>query len=355
MRQKNAPISTRGFGLSGISVFYLSVIYLALMWLGLLILIPLVHFFPAVKGKNWILAVPCLLVTGMLLAHLLSSFYRVILTEDRVVLSWLRIPLRKLFEQDMRLFCAVGNEREDVLCLTSRTVEEMALLEEKHLLRSFVTKYDVPLIKKKNDWQDVLARKYLNRMRRSPLGIFSDKQILFMTMDPVVQHKIHSLYPQLPYKNYTGVTRNRKNTFFNPKTAPCFWMPTDPCSVEIMDDGIVLRTKKEIKRRFVPEKIRTIVRVDIFRSYDKFFPHHLPVLYVSVYTPEEMVGISKETESSPILQAYRYAEREALHWYVKKENGCNLPCSPEILSQLKSLCGHAQWIDISDGWICDCP
>ena len=127
-------------------------------------------------------------------------------TENMVVLSWLCIPLRRLSVDTLQLFCAVGNEREDVLCLTSRTIEEMALLEEKHLLRNYFTKYNVPFLKKYADWQDAFAKKYLNRIRISPLGIFRDKKTLFMPMDPVTQLQIHKLYPQLPYKNYTGIT-----------------------------------------------------------------------------------------------------------------------------------------------------
>ena len=245
MRSHNTSnLKTHGFGLSCVSVFYISIIYIASIWAWLLLLIPLTHLFPLIKNNDWIIALPWLLVLGLLVLHLLSSFYTVTLTEKTVILSWLRIPLRRLSVDALQLFCAVGNEREDVLCLTSRTIEDMAFLEEKHLLRNYFTKYDVPLLKKKADWQDALAKKYLNRMRRSPLGAFRDRNTLFMTMDPVVQHQIHKLYAYLPYKNYTGITDYKATPFFDKTKAPSFRMEIEPCSVEIQEDAVVLYTKK---------------------------------------------------------------------------------------------------------------
>ena len=357
MRSKSSlALKTRGFGLSGVSAFYISIIYMVSMWLWLLLLIPLAHFFPLIiKNNVWFLALPCLLILALFVLHLLSLFYTVTLTKNTVILSWLRIPLRKVPVDTLRLFCAVGNEREDVLCLTSRTIEDMALLEEKHLLRNYFTKYDVPLLKKKADWQDALAKKYLNRMRRSPLGAFRDRNTLFMTMDPVAQHQIHKLYAHLPYKNYTGITDHKAAPFSDQTKAPCFWMPIDPCSVAIQEDAVVLYTKKEEKRRFSLGDIKTIVRVDVFRSYDKYFPHHLPVLFLSVRSLADITEKDVAAEDDLILQVYRYAAKEALRWSVKKDDCCNLPYTPEIVSHLHTLCPDAQWVDISDGWIANTP
>ena len=349
--ESSSDLKVRGFGLSGVSVFYISIIYIVSMWVWLLLLIPLAHFFPLIKNNDWIVALPCLLILALLVLHLLSAFYTVTLTKNMVILSWLHIPLRKIPVDTLRLFCAVGNEREDVLCLTSRTIEDMALLEEKHLLRNYFTKYDVPLLKKKADWQGALARKYLNRMRRSPLGIFRDKKTLFMTMDPVAQHQIHKLYAHISYKNYTGISGYKATPFFDKTTAPCFWMPIEPCSVKIQEDAVILYTQKEEKRRFLLRDIKTIVRVDIFRSYDKHFPHHLPVLFLSVRSLEEMTQRGDSSDDKQLLQVYRYAEKEAMRWSVKKDDCFNLLYTPEFVLHLHALCPDAQWVDISEGWL----
>jgi len=353
--ESTSTLKTHGFGLSGVSIFYISIIYIVSMWVWLLLLIPLAHFFSPIKDNDWIVAFPCLLILALMMLHLLSSFYTVTLTEGMVVLSWLHIPLRRIPVDTLRLFCAVGNEREDALCLTTHTIEDMALLEEQHLLRNFFTKYDVPFLKKKADWQDTLAKRYLNRMRRSPRGIFRDKKTLFMTMDPVAQHQIHKLYTHLPYKNYTDITGYKTNPYFDNTKAPCLWMPTAPCSVEVREDAVVLYTKKEEKRRIPLRNIKTIVRVDIFRSYNKHFPHHLPVLFLSVRSVEEMSREVVKSEDNQLLQVYRYATKEAMRWSVKKDDCCNLPYTPELVSRLQALCPDAQWVDISNGWIFDTP
>lgn len=356
MKRKPASVlKTRGFGLSGVSVFYISVIYIAFLWVWLLLLIPLTHFFPRIKGNDWIIALPCLLSFALIVLHLLSSLYTVTLTETTVTLSWLRIPLRRLPADAFRLFCAVGNGREDVLCLTCRGIADMALLEERHLLRNPLTKYDVPLLRKKADWQDILAGKYLNRMRRSSLGIYRDRMTLFLTMDPVVQHQIHGRYPHLPYKNYTGITKDKTDSFFDPAKAPCLRTPFSHCSVALREEAVVLSVKKEVKRKLLLQDIKTIVRVDIFRAYHRHTPHHIPVLFLSVRSMDEMAEKAAAPGENPLLQVYRYAVKEAQRWSVKRDDCCNLPCTPETVSRLSALCPDAQWVDISDGWLSDTP
>ena len=357
MERQNASVKARGFGLSGASLLYLSIYYIVVMLLCLLFLFPLEHFFPSLRGLEWILIVPYMLPVVMLIVHLLFSFCTVTLTEEAIVLSWLCIPLRRISPSDLRLFCAVGNGREDVLCLTSRTIAEMAVLEEQCLLRNFFTKYDVPIYKKRSHWQDTFCAKYLNRLRRSPRVLFRDKKILFLAMDPVLQCQIRDLYPQLPYKNYTGIVEYKSDLFSDTTIVPYFGAgaPFAPCSASFREGEILLQTKKEIKKRIPLDSIKSIVRVDIFRAYDKMFPHHVSVLFLSVYSPEEMANMAKKSEKDQLLTAYRYAESQVLRWSVKREDSCNLPCTAETAAQLHQLCPQAHWISIADSWLSDRP
>ena len=354
MKGQATAIKTHGTDLSK-SLIYIWFFYMAAICVWGLLFALLSHFLPFIVN-DWVLFFPWIITTVLLVCYMVFSFrYTVTLTEETIVRSWLGIPLCKYSVSDLQIFCAVGDEREDLLCLTSRTVEEMAQLEERKLLRSFISKHDVPFLKKRADWQDVLARKYLNRLRRSPLGSFRDKKTLFMALDLGVQQQIRCLYPNLPYKNYTGITKNKAYFYFNKAAIPYFGMPTDLYFAEFQNDHIILRTKKQIKRRIPFADIKTIVRVEIFRPGDKYFPHHLPVLFLSVYQPEEMAKRARRLENDPILQAYRYAEREAMWWTAKREDCCNLPYTEETVAKLRRLCGHAQWIDISDGWLLDSP
>jgi hypothetical protein len=354
MHSSHPTIQARGFGLSESSILYLGLLYIAAMWAWILLFVPLVKVFPVLK-QEWLGYFPMYFVPVLLLAHILGSFFTVSLSQEAITLFWFGIRIRSISPAELKFFCAVGNEREDLLCLSTRSLEETAQLEEKHLLKNYFTKYEVDLVGRQKNPQDVLARKYLNRMRRSILGRHRDRKILLLRMDPVVQQQLRWLYSQLLYKNYTGVSNHKAIMFWDKTKPPCFCMPDARDSVEVQKDAVVLRRKQEMMRQFLPGSIQTIVRVDIFRGYDKFFPHHLPVLFLSVYSPAEMAAMTKTPEPSEQLQAYRYAQREVSYWTIKKEHCCNLLYTDENVSRLKNLFPAAQWIDISDSWLLDTP
>ena len=349
--ESKISVKTRGSGRSGASIMYCGLICYGSMLVWIMLLNPLKHFFSMMN--DWLTVLPGLLVFSLEVLHLLSAFYTATLTKDMVIISWMHIPLRKIPVDTLRLVCAVGNEQEDALCLTTRSVAEMAQLEEKLLLRNYFTKYDVPFIKKKADWQDALARKYLLRMWGRSFGIFRDKTTLFIPMDAVVQHQIRKLYPQLPYKNYTCITGKQGTPYLDKTKAPCLAMPLENLSVDVQEDAIVLYTKKEEKRRFLLRDVKTIVRVDVFWPSNKYFPHHCPLLFLSAHSLLDAIqeGMAEER----LFQVYQTAAKEAKRWTVKKDDCCNLPCTPEIVSRLRALCPDAQWIDISEGWLNNTP
>ena len=349
MEQRNASIKLRGFGLSGASVDHIWFIFAGALWACLLILLTLSQFF---RIPEWVTWSPYLLIAVMFVAHLLSALYTVTLTKETVVLSWLGIRLRRYAVKDLRTFCAVGNGREDVLCLTCHTIEQMALLEEERRLRSWITRHEVPFLKRKPDWQEGLAKMYLDRIRRSPLGILRDSKTLLMPMDPVAQHRLRALYPQLPYRNYTGINGSLSH---DRTTVTRLWMLSSEYSVDLREDAIALSTKKEVKWTLSPEDIKTVVRVDHFQSYARHLPHHLPTLFLSVHAPEELAGMAQCPEEDPVLRAYRYAETEARQWSVKTQSHCALDHTAETEARLRTLCGNAQWIDISESWMQNSP
>lgn len=347
--ESKISVKTWSCGLSGKSVMYTCLIGYGSMLAWILLLLPLKHFWPIINDHNWIVVLPPLLIALLWVLHLLSGIYTVTLTKDMLVLSWMHIPLCKMPIDKLRLFCAVGNEQEDALCLTTRTVEDMAQLEEKLLLRNYFTKYDVPFIKKKADWQDALAKKFLMRMWRYPFRIFRDQTTIYMPMDPILQHQIRNLYPQLPYKNYTCITSRQATPYFDKTKVPCLAMPLENYSVDVQEDAIVLHTKKEEKRRYLLRDVKTIARVDIFCPSNKYFPHHFPLLFLSAHS---LVDATQEGAAEErLLQAYQTAKKEAMRWTVKKDDCCNLPYTPELASRLRTLCPNAQWVDLSDGWL----
>lgn len=356
MNINDTSVKMRISGLGGYTSSYvISIISLASMFIWSLLLTLLIGLFPSIRRYDWLVLLPYLLPVVFIIFAIFSLFYTVTLTKDTVLLSWLNIPIRRLPARDLKLFCTVGNMCEYQLCLTYYTVCEMSQAEEEKLLRNVFTKYDVPRIKKKSNYLDILAKKYLIRMYRSPLRIFRSASTIFIPMNPVVQQRISLLYPEIPYKNYTDIPQKRWNSFINKDTVPYLRMPLDSRPVSFQDNEIILHIDKSLTRKISLDDIRTIVRLDIFRMYQKNSPHHLPILFLSSHTPEEMSNAVEKQGDNDILRAYRYAEREAKRWTYHRDDSCLLHYTQENADRLRSQCINAQWIDISDSWILHHP
>ena len=362
MKQQSFHLKVHGFGLSGASIFYLFFIYIACIVLWALALLPLGYFFPALMQHDWAVLMPYLIVVLILLVHACASFVTVSLDEKEIRVFYLGIPIRKIPVSELRLFCAVGNGRENILCLTTHGIAEMAAWQEKKLVRNYFTKYDVPFIKKKSNWQDVLARKYLNGLRKSPRGVFKDRDVVFLEIEPVLQVLLRSMYPQLPYKNYTEIKATSIITYQPLNMVPCFTLQAALYYVSIQEDGIHISTKKNPVFYIAAQSVKTVVRVDVFRDYDRMYPDHIPILFVSTLSADELAAkapqtiYGENTDAFPnkrALLAYAYASRAALGWRVKYQDQCPLLCTQTHITQLRECCPQAEWIDLSENWLND--
>ena len=361
-KNHNTGITAHGFALSGAAVMYLFVIYIGVMWGFLIALIPLVHFFPVLKEHDWLTILPSLLIVVILLLHILCSFYTVVLNANSVMIKWFGITVRKIPVARFKVFCAVGNEREDVLCLSCYSINEMANKQERRLLRSFLYKHDVPLRKRRTDWQDSFAREYLNHLRKSPFSIFRERDVIMIEMHPALQYAIRQMYPQLPYRNYTGVTSYHASRFgsFPDDRAVCFPSQLHEYEVHMEPDGIHIRTKKE-EISFIPaQQIKTVVRVDIFKGYEKYYPHHIPLLYISSIPEEELAlhtaskgyGIFRlNIPTGQSLMAMTAATYLALRWTKKKKDSCVVYHTEKNLAAIQSLYTHVQFNNIATCWL----
>ncbi len=362
MKQQSFHLKVHGFGLSGASFFYTSFIFTVLSVLWLLTLLLLGYFFPALTQYELLVSMPYLIVMFILLVHACASFVTVTLDEKEIRVFYFGIPIRKIPVSQLRLFCAVGNGMENILCLTTHGIEEMAAWQEKKLLRNCFAKYDVPFIKKKSNWQDVLAQKYLSGLRKSPWGVFKDRDVVFLGMQPVLQVLIRVMYPQLPYKNYTEIKSTSKSTYLPKNMIPCFALQAALYYTTIQEDGIHISTKKKPISHIAAQSVKTVVRVDIFKNYERNWPDHIPMLFVSTLSAEELAAkapqtmFSESTDAFPnkrALLAYAYASRAAMRWRVKYQDCCPLPCTQTFMTQLRECCPQAEWIDLSESWLND--
>ena len=103
--------------------------------------------------------------------------------------------LRQLPVADMKLLCVVGDDQAQYLCLSGWSLEELAQRREKSLQRGFLTRQDLPLLKRNPDWQECFAKEYLLRSG----NFFRKIPVLWIPFDPVVAIFLRRLYPQLPF------------------------------------------------------------------------------------------------------------------------------------------------------------
>lgn len=358
----NTRIKAPGFALSGAAVMCLYFIYMGVVLGLLLIFFLLAHFFPALKEYEWLIVAPSILVAVILLLHLLCSFYTVILEPDMVTLKWFGISVRRISAAKFKTFCAVGNGREDVLCLSCYSVNEMADMQERRLLRSFLDKHNVHFLKRRADWQNSFAREYLIKLRNSPFSIFRERNAVMLEMHPALQYAIWQMYPQLPYMNYTGVTSYYASKYDSVREnkAVCFSLQVYESEVHIQTDGIHI-CNKEDEVSFIPaQQIKTVVRVDIFKGYNKMYPHHMPLLFVTCKSEEELAaqtvnrgyaGIHLGDMTNQALLAMMTATYLTLHWKKNNTDCCVVHHTENNLNALQRLYPHIHFNDIAATWL----
>ena len=364
MGDKKAEIKATGIAFSAAAIFYITFIYIGIK-LGLVILlIPLSHFFPILKEHDWIRFLPEILTLGILISHPFCSFYSVLLYKDSVILKKFGIKIREIPVSDFKSFCLVGNDREDVLCLSRYSFEEMTRMQEARLSRGVFSKHDLPFMKRKANWQDDFAKGYLLHLRKSPLNAFKKRNVIMLDMHPALQYSIRKMCPQLPYKNLTEITSPYLSRFCEIPVNQvfCFQMQTSGYTFRIENDGIHIETKKEEIFSISAQQIKTAVRVDVFRSYDKFNPHHMPLLFLTTMSEDELAKHQTakkffashciETDNKELL-AMTAASHFAWRWNKNQTNSCVIPFTEKNLETLCTLYPHVSINEISSDWISD--
>jgi len=264
----------------------------------------------------------------------------VILEPNTITIKIFGIPYRRIPVSKIKLFCTVGNGAEDVLCFSSYCVDELAQIQEERLLRSFLNKHNVPFRKRKANWKDSFAREYLNHLRRKQFFPFGKQEIVMLNMHAALQYAISQMYPHLLYKNYTEINSSyvakyrmfspnygglsKKGTLYAPSSLYAY-------NVRLEPDGIHISNKKK-EVSFIPaQRIQTVVRVDIFKPYEKNHPHHVPLLFVACMPEERLAkytisngyaGFHLYSTADNALFAMTTATYLASHWNIHKTDYC---------------------------------
>lgn len=183
-----------------------------------------------------------------------------------------------------------------------------------------------------------------------------------MEMQAPLQYLIGAMYPHILYKNYTGVTPNSSLQYCKENTAPCFSLQLSEYIVDMREDGIHLSTGKKELFCIQARQVKTVVRVDIFKSYEKYYPHHLPTLFISSMSeetlaanaPKGMFGMNMEHfPNRQAVLAQAHSTNLTYHWRARNKDSCPVYLTEKNVNRIRSLYPHARWIDLSDSWIRD--
>lgn len=362
MENKNPPqIKALGCSISGIYLAYLSFIYIGIMFGFILALTLLTALFPGLKEQGWLGIVPSAIILLMLIFHETFCFYSVNFYSDKIILKWFGIPVETIPLSEFKLFCAIGNDSEDVLCLSRYSIEELAEMNEQKLLRGIFTKHEVDVRKQNANWQTNFAKEYLLRSRRNPFGIFRKKDFVMFDMHPSLQYALKKMLPQIPYKNLTNIHTLHISRFSEiPKNEVMYFGPKmyDKHYFYMKRDGIHIETaKKEIS--FIPaEQIKTAVRVDSFMGYSKYYPHHIPLLFITTMSEKELADLpfaklGTNEADGPTLLAMNAAHHLTFRRSKNKKDSCVIPLTKQNLDILRARYPDVQIIETASNWIFD--
>ena len=353
MKDDRAPLTMRVYNANPRGFAYLCIAYPIFQILFIPIVLFLAKTFPNLKYADFLPGLPAFVFFALILIHCLFSFHKVHLSSDHITLSWLGIPLQTVPSEQLRFLYAVGDERWDQLCLTCLTTDELAAQEEISLSKNFFSKHDLPYLKQKPDYISTLARKHLLRLRNRAFLLICKNGTLFLPMDLILLEQIRTLYPTLPYKNFTECKNCNSLSLRSNQYAPTFSTTVHYCTPEIKDDAIVYKELKRTIATFPLHSVKTIARVDIFGEHSRYRPHHTAVLLLSTLTLEEMIENSPLADGSAELRAYAFAYKQAKSWQYKSTDCCNLYYTQQTLNHLRTHCPTAQHLDLSSCWLTD--
>ena len=262
-----------------------------------------------------------------------------------------QIPISKF-----KILCAVGNDREQYLCLSSWDLEELAQRREDVLRRGIFTRHDLSFLKRNPDWQERFAKEYLLHPRRFPRNF----SILWFAFDPVVVIFLRRLYPHLPYVDLRNSMMGRigmQPSDKIPFSGERYWMDEEGIHIK----GELSNTER---RWFRADRIQTILRVDRFASISKTEPAYGCYLVTSELSLEALSyrGKCKHRQKWKRKIIDQLSEAEEMYaaefyfsglftWNYRKATECHILYTPEAEAMLRKICPHARWVDYSKEWL----
>ena len=126
------------------------------------------------------------------------------------------------------------------------------------------------------------------------------------------------------------------------------------------EDGIHISSPKS-ELTFIPAaQLKTAVRLDVLYGYNKLYPHHMPMLFITTMTPEELAvqgdgircgGLEFPQADSREFRALVAARYLAWHWKQNREKCWVIHYTEKNLRTLQTLYPHIRINELSSGWL----
>lgn len=267
-------------------------------------------------------------------------------------------PIWGISASQLQLIALVGNDTEAALCLSAKTIDELAALREKQLLKNWLSKDEVPLRKRRAEWRETFAKEYmLYAFRKSQFTVRRRIGLIIVPANMTLLTCIRALYPGVPY--YAMNNQLRQNSA---QTDSRTHIPgTMEHYARIHPEGIHIDHFKKEVGFMQGEQIQTVVHITHFyNDYRSKSSHAVPILMVCTIALEELaqsvpktlygaetirLGMDMETMAT-IYCYHRYHK-----WSEQNKWMCPLLDNQTIRQQLQEYYPHAQWIDLSDRWM----
>jgi hypothetical protein len=267
-------------------------------------------------------------------------------------------PIWGISASQLQFIALVGNDTEAALCLSAKTIDELAALREKQLLKNWLSKDEVPLRKRRAEWRETFAKEYmLYAFRKSQFTVRRKSGLILVPANITLLTCIRALYPDVPYYAMTNQLRKGSTETVSRPHIP----GTMEHYARIQPQGIHIDHFKKEVGFMQGEQIQTVVHVTHFyNDHRSKSSHAVPILMVCTIALEELaqsvpktlygaetirLGMDMETLAT-IYCYHRYHK-----WSEQNKWMYPLQDTPAIRQQLQEYYPNAQWVDLSDRWM----
>lgn len=340
---------------SGMWLVYL--IMFAGWYLGIILISLLEKWFPY-ANLDWLWFLLLFGVFACLIGDIVVMFAQwAWIEKNGVCVTFGKKPIWGMAASQLQFIAMVGGDMGNSICLSAKTIDELAELREQQLLRNWFSKDEVPLRKRRAEWQETFAKEYL--LKGFGKGLFAALRpsgVVMLAGNHSLLHCIRALYPHVPYYNMT-TAGDRMNFAGDPTRIPLFY--DSDYYAHLREDGVhICHFKKEIG--IMPKsQIKTIICMHDYRQGNAGIRFRAAAMICSQTVGELAAAVPPTLFDAEIARLDMDEETMATiccletfrHWNGKDLRMCPLQDTPAIRQQLQEYYPDAQWIDLSDRWM----